>query len=78
MTEEKEYLIITQFDSFDAKCSNCSLAGINLHYCKNKSEVVRKIAEFSQYANYKVLGMYKLIDKLIIDKDLKVELEVEE
>lgn len=78
MKTEYNYLVITQSDTIDAKCSECSLAGINLHYCKNKSEIVRKIAEVSQYANCKVLGMYKLINKLIIDKDLRVNESEEE
>ena len=78
MKQNKEkYLVITEFDTIDSKCSNCSLAGINLHFYPNKIDIIRKIAEASQYSNLKVTGIYKEIDKLEIDKNLCIS-EVEE
>ena len=67
--EVEKYLVVTQCDTIDAKCSECSNAGINLHYCSNLLEVISKISEFSFYANAKVLGMYKKIETITIDKD---------
>jgi hypothetical protein len=74
MTRNKgKYLVITQYDTIDAKCSECSIAGINIHYCSNIKEVISKIAEHSFYANTKVLGMYKEIETLTINKNCDIE-----
>lgn len=69
MSKEEKYLVITQYDTIDAKCSECSNAGISLHYCSNLLEVISKISEFPYYSNAKVLGMYKKIETITIDKD---------
>lgn len=75
MKENKEkYLVITISDTIDARCSECSKAGINLHCYPTKSGVIRKLAEVSQYSNVKVKGIFKMIDKLTVDKDLNIEL----
>ncbi|MBE7084236.1 MAG: hypothetical protein E7373_06535 [Clostridiales bacterium] len=68
-TVEDKYLIVTQFDTIDARCSECSTAGIKLYNCSSIYELVSKISEFTFCANVKVLGMYKKIDTLTIDKN---------
>lgn len=68
-TVEDKYLIVAQFDTIDARCSECSTAGIILYNCSNINELVRKVSEFSFCADVKVLGMYKKIDTITIDKD---------
>ena len=75
MKQDKEkYLVISKYEDIDEKCSGCSNAGIEIKKYSNKSDVVRKIAEVSQYANIKIIGIYEKIDKLMIDKYLNVEL----
>lgn len=69
----EKYLVISEYDTIDAKCSECSKAGITLHYCSNMHEVVSKISEISFYGNAKIIGMYKAIDKIIIDKNCNAE-----
>ena len=68
-TDKDKYLIVTQFDTIDANCSECSTAGINLYNCSNINELIRKVSEVSFCAHVEVLGMYKKIDTLTIDKD---------
>lgn len=76
MKQDKEkYLVITESNTIDAKCSGCSQAGISLHYCSNTNELISKISEYSFYANIKVIGMYKKIDTLTIDKDCSLREE---
>lgn len=69
----EKYLVISEYDTIDAKCSECSNAGITLHYCSNMREVVSKISEISFYGNVKIIGMYKAIDKITIDKNCNTE-----
>lgn len=74
MIEDKEkYLVITQYDTIDAKCSECSNAGINLFYYPYAFGCVEKITEVHSYANVKVLGVYKKIEQFTIDKDLNIK-----
>ena len=79
MKEDKEkYLVITEYDDIDARCSNCSNAGIDLHYYPYAFGCVEKITEVHSYANVKVLGVYKKVEQFIIDKDLNIKEQTNE
>lgn len=73
MNNKEKYLLITKWDTIEEKCSGCSIAGINLHYFKNKSDCVRKLVEVFSYANVKVIGIYKAINKFTINKNFQIE-----
>lgn len=72
MNNKEKYLLITKFDIIEERCSGCSIAGINLHYFKNNADCVRKLAEVSNYANVKAIGIYKAIDKFTINKNFQI------
>lgn len=79
MKEDKEkYLVVTECDDIDAKCSNCSNAGISLYYYPYDFECVQKIVEVHYYANVKVLGIYKKVEQFTIDKDLNIKEQTNE
>lgn len=69
---EANYLVVTKTNTIDEKCSECGLAGVNLFFFPTLQECVRKIAEVSKTADMKVIGVYKTINKLTIDKDMNV------
>lgn len=74
MIEDKEkYLVVTECEDIDAKCSNCSNAGISLYYYPYAFECVEKIAEVHSCANVKILGIYKKVEQFTIDKDLNIK-----
>ena len=79
MKEDKErYLVITQYDTIDAKCSECSNAGISLYYYPYAFGCVEKITKVHSYANVKVLGIYKKVEQFTIDKDLNIKEQINE
>ena len=49
--DEIKYLVITECDTIDAKCSNCSNAGINLYYYPYAFGCVEKIVDVHSCAN---------------------------
>ena len=73
MNDKGKYLLITKCDIIESRCSECSIAGINLHYFDNNADCVQKLAEVYNYADVEVIGMYKAIDKFTINKNFQIE-----
>lgn len=66
-TNREKYLVITEYDTIDAKCSECTNAGISLHYCESANAVINKISQFYYCANLKIVGVYKVVEQFIMD-----------
>ncbi len=73
MTDKNRFLLILKYQDIAKKCEDCKKAGVEIEHFEYLSEVVRRIAGIKEYANCEVVGIYKQISKMVIDKNCLVQ-----
>lgn len=67
--KNKKYLVIEKLYSAEGRCKDCDNVGILYKHFNYSFEVAEEVMEVNRMVNVKILGMYKLIENITIDKD---------
>lgn len=72
MTDKQNYLLILKYEDVAKECEDCKKAGLEITFYENLNDIVRRITHIDKIANVEVVGIYKPINKMVVDKNCLV------